>query len=101
MKKMLIVTLLVCLTLSGCLSMFARKDFDQYKGASATWEGNGRTTTMATSQPAIAPVIEPVEQILRQTEPRIGEIFNLHLGGKVWEAMKKTDGKIYIIQEVR
>jgi hypothetical protein len=96
------IGVLVCLTLGGCVSWYAREDFDQYKGACATTEGNGRHTTMSTSQPSTAPAgpvdVEP--QPVHQVEPGVGEVFILRVNGKSYEAMKKTDGKVYIIQEV-
>ena len=54
-----------------------------------------------TTQPSKAvPVLTPLRP-LRQLEPEVGEIFNLRIKGKVYEAMKKTDGKVYILQEVK
>ena len=95
--------LALAFSIVGCISWYAREDFDQYKGACATTEGNGRHTTMSTSQPSTAPAgpvdVEP--QPIRQSEPGVGEVFILRVNGKSYEAMKKTDGKVYVIQEVK
>lgn len=103
MKK--IGILMLCLLLGGCLSIFHRTDTDKYDGASATFEGNGRTTTMATSQPAATPTTAPAAiapcPVIQQVVPNVGEIFILDFGGRKYEAMKKTDGKVYIIEEIR
>ena len=97
MKRIAMFGVLVCLTLGGCVSIFARKDHDRYEGASATFQGNGRTTTMVTSQPATQPAVTPI----KQSVPGVGEVFRLRVNGKTYNAMQKTDGKVYIIQEVR
>ena len=96
------ILLVLCLAVGGCLSAFHREDVDDYDGASATVQGNGRQTTMATSQPDAqrAAPIPPLIPI-RQVDPSVGQVFNLRLNGKVYEAMKKTDGKVYILQEVK
>ena len=98
-----IIIVVLCLALGGCVSWYAREDFDQYKGACATNEGNGRQTTMSTSQPSTTPAgpVDVAPQPVHQVEPGIGEVFYLHLNGKTYEAMKKTDGKVHVIQEVK
>ena len=101
MNRILMVAILAVF-LGGCLSAFERVDIDQYEGASATWEGNGRTTSMiTTSQPTGQPVIinSPPERIT-QKEPAVGVVFTLRIGNRAYEAMKKTDGKIYILREI-
>jgi hypothetical protein len=92
----LVASIYVLMDVAGCLSAFHRVDLDQYNGASATYTGNGRTTTMSTSQPAV-----PAPTPIIQREPNVGQVFILTLRGKSYEAMKKTDGKVYILQEVQ
>jgi hypothetical protein len=99
-----IIIAVLCLTLGGCVSWYAREDFDQYKGACATSEGNGRTTNMAASQPVGTPAVGPVDvtpQPIYQADPSVGDIFNLRVNGKTYDAIRKTDGKVYIIREVK
>jgi hypothetical protein len=97
-EKMTLATCIVwLLVVGGCLSAFHREDVDNYDGACATAQGNGRQTTMSTSRPSTQPSITPIHQ----TEPGIGEVFNLRIKGKTYEAMKKTDGKVYILREVK
>ena len=84
------------LFLCGCLSYLHRIDTDQYVGASAAHTGNARDTGMATSQPATQPACAPGEQVTPD-----GPSFILHYQGKTFEAVRGTDGRIYIIREVR
>jgi hypothetical protein len=90
--------LLLALALGGCLSAFHREEVDNYIGASASYRGNGRTTTM--QQTASAPVPTPAPPALKQAEPALGRTFILMFNGHKYEAMKKTDGRIYILREV-
>jgi hypothetical protein len=86
MRTFVLVVALVW-ALTGCLSAFHRVDTDKYDGAGASWSSNGRATTA--SQPTV------------QQEPEIGNVFVISVHGKNYQAEKKTDGRVYIIQEVR
>jgi hypothetical protein len=93
MRNILILCALM-LALTGCLSAFHRTDTDGYSWASAGYTGNGRTTSA--SQPDETSPIPVIQQ-----EPSIGQVFLLRLDGKIYEAMKKSDGRVYILKEVR
>jgi CspA family cold shock protein len=90
-----ILLVLAVLLLGGCLSALHRADFDKFTAEGGSHTGNGRSTTLSTSQPA--PVAEPI----RQREPAIGEVIIVVIRGTKYEAVRKTDGRLYIIQEVK
>lgn len=111
MKLWIIALCGFALLVGGCITSFHRTDTDWYVGAKSSYTGNGRSTAMTTSQPATithdgvtsqpteAPVIPP--RTLKQVEPSVGQVFILKVHGKAYEAMKKTDGRVYIIREIR
>lgn len=95
--KSIILWLALCFLGFGCLSAFHRTEVDRFEGASATYQGAGRDTSYSTTQPTSGPA-EATTQV-RQREPALGEVFRLHIHGKVFEGMKMTDGKVHILQE--
>jgi hypothetical protein len=99
MRTILTCSILLSLALGGCLSVLHRTDIDSYEGASGSFTGNGRQTTMTTS--ASAPAVAPAPEPIVQRAPDTGKIFLIQVHGKTYRAMKKTDGRIYILSEVK
>lgn len=86
MKALLFAIAVALLFVSGCVSWAARVEEDHYAGQVSNYTGNSRDTHYASSQP------------VKQTIPD-GKVFVLELRGKKYEAIRKTDGKVYIIGE--
>jgi hypothetical protein len=93
------VLVVLMLPLFGCLSAAHRVDHDVFIGAGGSHDGNGRTTTLSASQPS--PHFPDMSAPIIQREPAVGDVAVVVVRGVRYEVIRKTDGKLYVLREVK